>query len=203
MSLAPSTVQHESQPTSLTPLIHPRPFADWRLPIPLTSLVGRDHECARISALLGRPDVRLLTLSGPAGVGKTRLALSALADLDVDFPDGTWFVPLAAITDPTLFPAAIAQVLGVRETSGRSFADGLKARLRNAAALLLLDNLEQVLGAAPLIVDLLIACPALKVVVTSRATLHVAGEHDFAVQPLPLPDLSCSPSLEALAISPA
>ncbi|MGH2531394.1 MAG: tetratricopeptide repeat protein [Thermomicrobiales bacterium] len=164
------------------------------MPVSLTRLMGRAREIAEVQDLVRRPDVRLLTLTGPGGVGKTRLALAAVAGLDEDFPDGMWFVPLAAITDPALVPAAIAQVLGLRETSQQSPTHSLTSHLRHDTALLLLDNLEQVLAAAPFLVDLLAACPTLTILVTSRAALRATGEHEWVVPPLGLPDLASLPS---------
>lgn len=142
-------------------------------PKPLTSLVGRDRELAAAMALLRPPEVRLLTLIGPGGVGKSRLSLKVAEDVDGDFADGVWFVPLAAIADTGLVGPAIAQVLGIRQLGDQPLDEQplderLRARLQQSQALLILDNFEQVSAAAPLVATLLAHCPALKALVTSR-----------------------------------
>jgi predicted ATPase/DNA-binding SARP family transcriptional activator/uncharacterized protein HemY len=169
------------------------------LPTSLTRLIGREQELAAVRAQLGRADVRLLTLSGPPGVGKTRLALQAGAVLSDLFADGVFFVPLAPISDPDLVVAAIAQTLDVKEMGGQSLIERLQAILRDKQLLLVLDNFEQVVDAAPRVAELLMACPALKVLVTSRVVLRLSGEHECPVAPLALPDLQHRPSVEALS----
>ncbi len=155
-----------------------------RLPLSLTALIGREREIATLVALLGRDEVRLLTLTGPGGVGKTRLALQVAAVVAESFPDGVWFVGLGAITDPDLVASTVAEVLDVRESSDRPILDRLRAFLAEKRLLLLLDNFEHVLEAAPLLADLLAACPRLTVLATSRARLRVSGEREHAVPPL-------------------
>jgi predicted ATPase/DNA-binding CsgD family transcriptional regulator/transcriptional regulator with XRE-family HTH domain len=169
------------------------------LPVPLTSLVGRKREVATVVGLLRDPAVRLLTLTGPGGVGKTRLALRVAEDARDLFVDGVTFVPLASILDPTLIAPVIARALGVREVPGRPLVERLKASLAGQERLVVLDNFEQVVDAALLVVDLLAACPRLKVLVTSRVALRVSGEHGFSVPSLTLPDPALTPDASDLA----
>ena len=157
------------------------------LPVELTAFVGREREAALLREMLLRPEVRLLTLLGAGGVGKTRLALQVAADLIDALPDGVFFVPLAAIRESDLVVPAIAEALSVRETGGQPLLQAIRDRLRSAAALLLFDNFEQVIEAAPLLSELLRECRQLKIVVTSRSVLHVSGEHEFVVAPMGLP----------------
>ncbi len=144
-------------------------------------------------------DVRLVTLTGPGGVGKTRLALHVAQDLASAFADGIAFVALTPLTDPALVAPIVATALGVREAGDRSLTDSLADALRDRALLLVLDNFEQVLAAAPLLAELLGACPLLTFLVTSRAPLHVSGEHLFPVPPLALPDPAGPPEQVAEA----
>jgi predicted ATPase/class 3 adenylate cyclase len=168
------------------------------LPLQPTPLIGREKEVAEVCDLLGAEATRLLTLTGPGGIGKTRLALQAAADLLDEFPDGTYFVQLATLTEAELFISAVAETLGVREIGEQPLDETLKDYLHERRLLLLLDNFEQVLGAAPTVTELLTAAPGLKVLATSRAPLGLYGEHELPVPPLTLPDLKLQPPLERL-----
>lgn len=172
-------------------------------PVPLTPLIGRDHEVDVISLRLQHPEVRLLTLTGPGGVGKTRIGLHIAAKMQDAFPDGVCFVSLAEINDPDLIIPTIAQTLGLIETGVQPFFELLTRSLRTKQALIFLDNFEQVVVGAPILTDLLAACPKLKLLVTSRVVLHVRGEQEYVVSPLALPDLSSLPTLSALVQYPA
>lgn len=173
------------------------------LPVQLTPLIGRKAETLAVKKQLGRPEVRLLTLTGPGGTGKTRLCLEAATELLNDYADGAFFVALAAIGDPSLVVLKIAQTLGVKEAGAGSLLLKLKEFLRDRQMLLVIDNFEQVVAAAPLIVELLNASPRLKVLMTSRAALRITGEHEFAVSPLSVPAQGQALSIEAVAQYPA
>src|SRR5919202_547993 len=157
------------------------------LPAQLTSFVGREQDVAAVHQSLRNPHVRLLTLTGPGGIGKTRLALQVAATLSDTFADGVWFVDLAPLTDPALVAPTIARALGVKETPDQSLVVGLRTHLQRKELLLVLDNFEQVAAAAPLLTDLLTVEDRLTLLVTSRVVLQVSGEHVYLVPPLPVP----------------
>src|SRR5215207_9501916 len=197
------------RPERVFQLLHPDLPADFppirtlttrpnNLPLQPTPFLGREDQVTRIVEFLRRDDVRLLTITGPGGVGKTRVAVQAAADVLEAFPDGVWFVDLSALDDPALVSSAIATVLGVREEGS-----GLSARLTSVLGgkrlLLVLDNFERVIDATQMVSDLLAQVPGVKVLVTSRTPLHAYGEHEYPLPPLPLPDPAHMPSVETLS----
>ncbi|MEO8437679.1 MAG: AAA family ATPase, partial [Chloroflexota bacterium] len=155
------------------------------LPTQLTTFIGRDAELDEAAGLLAT--TRLLTLTGPGGTGKTRLSLELATRAAEDFPDGVFFVPLEPIRDPMLVAPKIAGAVGVADGGARPIADVLADWLRDKRVLLVLDNFEQVIAAAPIVADLLRAAPDIKAIVTSRAVLHVSGEQEYPVPGLPTP----------------
>lgn len=180
----------DRHPSELLPLesLTRRTYVTVPLPASLTALMGREQEIAALMALLRQPDVRMLTLVGPGGVGKTRLALEIAAAVGHEFGDGVALVALAPVTDPAMLATAVAQALGLRESGDRPLSEQIAAVLRAQHQLLVLDNLEHIVEATPFISALLAACPMITALATSRAVLHITGEHVFPVHPLALPD---------------
>ena len=176
------------------------------LPVQRTGFVGREKQVAATKELLLREDVRLVTVTGPGGIGKTRLAVQVARALVERFPGGIHFVSLASLSDPGLIASVIVQSLGIREMGGQSPLEILKENLQGSlrpATLLLLDNFEHLVQAVPMVAELLAACPNLKILVTSRAALHLYGEHEFPLPPLALPDSRSMPPVEVLSQYPA
>ena len=192
------------RPEHVFQLVHPGLVGDFpplatlnhrpnNLPVQASTFVGRDAELEQIRERLEDEAVRLFTLTGPGGTGKTRLALRVAAELIDGFDDGVFFVDLSADRDTPAVLADIALTIGVSETSGESLLEGLISRLRHQRLMLVLDNFEQVTASAPTVVELLSGCPGLKLLVTSREALHVRGEHVFSVPPLSLPRTAAGP----------
>ncbi|HEY3081706.1 MAG TPA: helix-turn-helix domain-containing protein [Chloroflexota bacterium] len=173
------------------------------LPWQPTSFLGRGHEVRGLGELLRRPDTRLVTVTGSGGTGKTRLALRVAEDMLREFADGTFVVPLAPVADHGVVVQAIAQTFGLAKVAGYSLDDVVVDHLRPRRILLVLDNFEHLLTGAPLVAQLLGACPGLKALVTSRAALRLSGEWEFPLAPLPVPDARRVPSVEALAQCPS
>src|SRR5437868_2401325 len=171
------------------------------LPLQLTSFVGREDQIAEIQELLRQ--VRLLTLTGPGGTGKTRLALQVAAETVRDYTDGAFFVDLSPVTDPGLVPAVIARALGVAEVAGVPILETLKTQLQHKELLLVVDNFEQVTAAGGVVEDLVSTAPKLQVLITSRMVLSLRGEHEYGVPPLEPPDPKSIADLDTLNRSDA
>lgn len=171
----------------------------WRVPVVLTPLIGRERDMSDVCTMLDRPEVRLLTLIGTGGIGKTRLSIQVANAMLEHFIDSVCFVPLAEVKDAGLVLHTIAQELGIPEIGAQPVIEQIKSLLQEKRFLLLLDNFEHVMEAALEVEELLVACPALKIVVTSRAALHLRAEYEYPVPPLSLPDLT--PESEELLYS--
>lgn len=194
-------LQSEAEPPSPTeklPEYNCPSLSIWNIPPTFTSLLGREQDIATVRTLLQRPDIRLITLSGPGGVGKTRLAIHIAKEVQDIFKDGICFVSLAEINDPAFVKPILAETLGVQESGELSVSKQLQATLANKQCLLILDNFEQVVQAALFLEELLAAWPALKILVTSRSKLHLSAEHSFSVLPLIVPDHTRQISQSAL-----
>ena len=176
------------------------------LPVQRTTFVGRERELSAVKEVLLRPGVRLVTLTGPGGIGKTRLSLQAAGEMAEYFPGGVYFVSLAPVNEAGLIPSLIGQTLEVRKSKGKSPQQALKEFLEDLApspVLLLLDNFEHLVPSAEVVAELLTMAPNLKVLVTSRAALHVYGEHEFPVPPFATPDTKAAQPLAIMSQYPA
>src|SRR6478609_6583432 len=161
------------------------------LPRPLTSFIGREHELAQARRLLAASC--LVTLTGPGGSGKTRLGIALATEVAGDYPDGVFFVPLAPVRDPGLVPSTIAQSLGLQDARDRPLMDHLVSQLRERKVLLVLDNFEHLLAAAPAVARLLRETGTLRILVSSRSSLRVSGEQECPVPPLAVPAAAVVP----------
>jgi predicted ATPase/class 3 adenylate cyclase len=191
-------IVHPELPAEFPPLVSPN-VTPHNLPVQLTSFVGREHELAELRTLLLRTDVHLLTLTGTAGTGKTRLAQQLAEDLLPEFPRGVFFVPLASLHDPRLFLSTVGEAIGVRDVPGQPLLVTIVDALQAHGVLLVLDNFEHVMSEARVIGELLSTCASLKVLVTSREVLHLAGEHVFALSAMAVPDPDDRLSSERIA----
>jgi hypothetical protein len=185
------------------PPLRTLPSHPTNLTVPPTILIGRDEELVAMERLLGHESSRLVTLTGPGGTGKTRLALEVAAEALDRYPDGVFLVDLSLLIEPALVVPTIAVALGVRETAGEPLRETVIRHLRERRLLLVLDNCEQVLESASDIATLLATCPNLSILATSREPLHIRAEREIAVAPLPLPDPGRLPPLADLARIPA
>jgi len=185
-------------PDELPPLAVTTVAPPTNLPDAPNAFIGREPEVAAICELLQRPGVRLVTLTGPGGAGKSRLALQSGGMLLPDYPNGVYWVPLAAVHDHILVISAIATALGIQESGARSMEEAVRETIGESRMLLILDNFEHLTEAAPIVSDLLNCCRQLDVLVTSRSVLHLAREHEYPVLPLPVPDVRQLPPADVL-----
>jgi non-specific serine/threonine protein kinase len=200
--LAVDRLERGTQPVALSPRM--RAARRHNLPISQTGLIGRARELATIGALLRQPGTRLVALTGPGGIGKTRLALAVAADLTNTFPDGMWLVELAPLADPALVPQAIASAFGLRVEPERPILNALVEYLRDRAVLLILDNCEHLVEASARVADTLLReCADVRILVTSREALGIAGETTVQVPPLSIPSSHQTPSPDVLLHSDA
>lgn len=200
--LTPAQIDEIAAQPRLSP--HPQPGRrTTNLPVPLTSLIGRAQEVAAIATLLLDPDVRLVTLTGAGGMGKTRLGIQVATELGEHFADGCWFIALAALDDPDLLVATIARAMGIKEDRDWPLEESLLHYLAEKDLLLVLDNFEQIIPAAKKVAEILSMSPALKALITSRTVLHLSGEYEFVVPPLRFVDARHSLSSADLVGSPA
>ena len=188
-----------AQPNPFSSSSFPTYTHQHNLPAPTTRLIGREWEKGRLQQLLGRDDVRLVTLAGSGGSGKTRLALHVASKLVGMFAQGVWFVPLAGQRDPALVPMSIMQALNIHSTPGLPPLQSLITYLKDRQLLLVLDNFEQIGEATTVVAELLAAVPGLKVLATSRAVLRLSGEHKFSVPPLEVPNIFNVQEMEKLS----
>ena len=191
-------IKYEEAQSSVFALDKQQTETFWKVPYAFTSFIGRDEDIATVCALLKRSDIRLVSLLGPGGVGKTRLSMQIAAKLRDQFAAGVCFISLAAISDSSLVITTVAEALDIQESGTLPLVVLVKTILKEKQILLLLDNFEQVVMAAPFLEELLADCPDVKVLVTSREVLHLQAEYVFAVSPLPVPDLSNLPEPEVL-----
>ncbi|MEO7002378.1 MAG: helix-turn-helix domain-containing protein, partial [Ktedonobacterales bacterium] len=192
----PAPTEQAAHPSANSADQHTTPH---NLPFQPTPLLGREEQLSALAALLRRHDVRLVTVTGPGGIGKTRLAIEVTAELLEDYPDGAWFVRLSRLTEPGLVLSTIAQTLGLKESDNLSIAETLQAHVAAKRLLLVLDNFEQVVGAASEMAALLETSPHLRLLVTSRLPLHVRAEREYPLAPLSLPDTHALPPVGELA----
>lgn len=192
--VVPQAEPPQEIPSLYPPLITP----PTNLPDDPTPFIGREDEIDRVAGRLRDPHIRLVTLTGPGGVGKTRLAVQVGKHLLHDFPEGVFFCDLAPLVDPGLVSSALAQVLGVPEQAGKGLPETLIERLGDQHLLLILNNFEHLLGASSVVAQLLDACRDLHILITSRFLLHLTREHEYPLSPLAVPDLSHLPAAEQL-----